>query len=92
MSVALNLEPHAYVTPRVKGQYEALAVPNVSLINPTGIQEDTVFVLGNGSTARLRKVRVEVVAEGMTEIRSGLTAGEQVIVVGPIALRDGDQV
>ena len=51
-------------------------MPRVSLINPAGIQEDTVFVLGNGSTARLRKVRVEVVAEGMTEIRSGLTAGE----------------
>src|SRR5262245_35834274 len=69
-----------------------LAVPSVALINPTGIQESTVFVLENGSTARLRKVSVGVVAEGMTEIRSGLTAGEQVIVVGQLALRDGDQV
>ena len=92
MIVALDLELHAYVAPRVKGQYAALAVPSVSLINPTGIQEGTVFVLENGSTARLRKVRVGVAAEGMTEIRSGLTAGEQVIVVGPIALRDEDQV
>jgi ABC-type taurine transport system ATPase subunit len=32
--------------------------------------------------ARLGKVKVEVVAEGMTEIRPGLIAGEQVIVVG----------
>ena len=55
MIVALDLELHAYVAPRVKGQYAALAVPSVSLINPTGIQEGTVFVLENGSTARLKK-------------------------------------
>jgi multidrug efflux pump subunit AcrA (membrane-fusion protein) len=92
MIVALDLELHISVAPRFKGQYEALAVPSVSLINPTGTPEGTVFVLENGSRARLRKVRVGVVTEGMTEIRSGLTAGEQVIVVGPITLRDEDQV
>jgi hypothetical protein len=92
MIVALALEPQAYVAPRFKGQYETLAAPSVSLINPTGIQEGTEFVLENGSTARLTKVRVGMVAEGMTEIRDVLTAGEQVIVVGPIALRDEDQV
>ena len=88
----LKLKPGLTAFTRFKRQHEALAVPSVSLINPTGIQESTVFVLENGSTARLRKVRVGVVAEGMTEIRSGLTAGEQVIVVGQMALRDGDQV
>ena len=88
----LKLKPGLTAFTRFKRQHEALAVPSVSLINPTGIQESTVFVLEHGSIARLRKVRVGVVAEGMTEIRSGLTAGEQVIVVGQIALRDGDQV
>jgi multidrug efflux pump subunit AcrA (membrane-fusion protein) len=92
MIVALDFEPHAYVAPRVKGQYEALAVPSVSLINPTGIQEGAVYVLENGSTARRKKVRLGVVAEGMTEIRSGLTAGERVVAGGPIALRDEAQV
>jgi hypothetical protein len=33
-----------------------------------------------------------VAAEGMTEIRSVLTAGEQVVMVGPITLRDEEQV
>jgi RND family efflux transporter MFP subunit len=88
----LKLKPGLTTFTRFKRRFEALAVPSVSLINPTGIQESTVFVLENGSTARLRRVRIGVVAEGMTEIRSGLTAGEQVIVVGQIALRDGDQV
>jgi HlyD family secretion protein len=88
----LKLKPGLTAFTRFKRQQPALAVPSISLINPTGIQESTLFVLENGSTARLRKVRVGVVAEGMTEIRSGLTAGEQVIVVGQMALRDGDQV
>jgi RND family efflux transporter MFP subunit len=88
----LKLKPGLTAFTRFKRQHEALAVPSVSLINPTGIQESTVFVLDHGPIARLRKVRVGVVAEGMTEIRSGLTAGEQVIVVGQLALRDGDQV
>ena len=88
----LKLKPGLTAFTRFKRQHDALAVPSVSLINPTGIQESSVFVLENGSTAKLRRVRVGVVAEGMTEIRSGLTAGEQVIVVGQIALRDGDQV
>jgi RND family efflux transporter MFP subunit len=88
----LKLKPGLTAFTRFQRQHDVLAVPSVSLINPTGIQESTVFVLENGSTARLRKVRVGVVAEGMTEVRSGLTAGEQVIVVGQIALRDGDQV
>jgi membrane fusion protein (multidrug efflux system) len=64
----------------------------VSLINPTGLQESSVFVLESGSTAKLRKVKVGVIAEGMTEILQGLKEGEQVVVVGQLALRDGDQV
>ena len=88
----LKLKPGLTTFTRFKRQHDVLAVPSVALINPTGIQDSTVFVLEDGSTARLRKVRIGVVAEGMTEVRSGLTAGEQVIVVGQVALRDGDQV
>jgi RND family efflux transporter MFP subunit len=88
----LKLKPGLTAFTRFKRHQELLAVPSIALINPTGIQESTVFVLENGSTARLKKVRVGVVAEGMTEIRSGLSAGEQVVVVGQVALRDGDQV
>jgi RND family efflux transporter MFP subunit len=88
----LKLRPGLTTFTRFKRQHESLAVPSVSLINPTGIQESSIFVLENGSTARLRKVKVGVVAEGMTEIRSGLDRGAQVVVVGQLTLRDGDQV
>jgi RND family efflux transporter MFP subunit len=88
----LRLKPGQTAFTRLQRQHEALAVPSVALINPTGVQESSVFVLENGSTARLRRVKVGVVAEGMTAIVHGLEEGEQVIVVGQIALRDGDQV
>jgi Type I phosphodiesterase / nucleotide pyrophosphatase len=50
------------------------------------------FAEHNGAFAKIRKVKVGVVAEGMTEIIGGLAEGEQVVVVGQMALRDGDQV
>lgn len=88
----LKLKPGLTAFTRLKRAHEVLAVPSVSLINPTGIQESAVFVLEDDSIARLRRVKVGVVAEGMTEILHGLTEGEPVVVVGQLALRDGDQV
>ncbi len=88
----LKLKPGLTAFTRIRREHEVLAVPSVSLINPTGVQESTVFVLEDGATARLRRVKVGVVAEGMTEIRHGLTEGESVVVIGQLALRDGDQV
>jgi membrane fusion protein, multidrug efflux system len=88
----LKLKPGLTAFTRIKKAHQTLAVPSVALINPTGVQESSVFVLENGSTARLRKVKVGVVAEGMTEILNGLAEGEQVVVVGQFSLRDNDQV
>jgi RND family efflux transporter MFP subunit len=89
---ALKLKPGLTAFTRIKKEHHTLAVPSVCLINPTGPQESTAFVLEDGSTARLRKVKVGIVAEGMTEILHGLREGEQVVVVGQLALRDGDEV
>src|SRR5262249_33578286 len=88
----LKLKPGLTAFTRIKRAHQTLAVPSVALINPTGVQESSVFVLENGSTARLRKGKVGVVAEGMTEILDGLAEGEQVVVVGQYSLRDNDQV
>jgi membrane fusion protein (multidrug efflux system) len=88
----LKLKPGLTTFTRIKREHRTLAVPSVSLLDPTGVQESSVFVLENGSTARLRKVKVGVIAEGMTEILNGLAEGEQVIVVGQFSLRDNDQV
>jgi RND family efflux transporter MFP subunit len=77
---------------RLKKAHHVLAVPSIALLSPTGVQESSLFVVENGVLARLRKVKIGIVAEGMTQILEGLTAGEQVVVVGQLYLRDGDQV
>jgi HlyD family secretion protein len=77
---------------RIKKPHETLTVPSIALISPTGPQESTIFVVDNGAFAKIRRVKVGVVAEGMTQIIGGLAEGEQVVVVGQMALRDGDQV
>ena len=57
-----------------------------------GVRDSAVFVVGDDSRARMRKVRVGAVGEGMTQILDGLAAGDRVVVVGQYHLKDGDLV
>jgi len=88
----LKLKPGLSSFVRIKKEHHGLAVPSISLINPTGLRESTVFVVGEGVVARLRKVQVGVIADGMTQIVHGLAPGELVVTVGQVYLRDADQV
>lgn len=90
---ALQLKPGLTGFVRIaREQKQVLGVPSIALINPTGVRESAVFVVENGTWARLRKVQVGAAADGMTAILHGLTTGEQVVVAGQFYLRDGDQV
>jgi multidrug efflux pump subunit AcrA (membrane-fusion protein) len=88
----LKLKPGLTSFVRIKKEHQGLAVPSISLINPTGLRESTVFVVKDGAVARLRKVQVGVIADGMTQIVEGLAPGELVVTIGQIYLRDADQV
>ncbi|MFY9269570.1 MAG: efflux RND transporter periplasmic adaptor subunit [Candidatus Manganitrophaceae bacterium] len=77
---------------RVKKEHRVLAVPSVSLISPTGVRESTLFAVGEDGIARLKKVKIGVVGEGLTQIVDGLSEGERVVAVGQLSLRDGDLV
>jgi RND family efflux transporter MFP subunit len=88
----LRLIPGLTAFIRVEEEHQKLAVPSVSLINPTGIQESSLFTVAEDGVARLKKVRVGMASGGMTEVLEGLSAGDQVVVVGQLALRDGDLV
>jgi membrane fusion protein, multidrug efflux system len=77
---------------RIKKTRHVLAVPSIALISPTGVQDSSLFTVEHGSLASLRKVKIGLVAEGMTQVLDGLTAGDQVVVVGQLYLRDGDHV
>ncbi len=88
----LKLKPGLSSFIRIKQAHRSLAVPNISLINPTGVRESAVFVVENGSVARLRRVKIGVVSGGMTQVLDGLAPRELVVTVGQLHLRDEDQV
>jgi HlyD family secretion protein len=88
----LKLKPGLSSFVRIKQEHRGLAVPSISLINPTGVRESSVFVVEHGSAARLRRVKIGVVSDGMTQIVEGLAAGELVVTVGHLYLKDEDQV
>ncbi len=88
----LKLKPGLSSFVRIKQEHRGLAVPSISLINPTGVRESSVFVVEHGSVARLRRVKIGVVSDGMTQIVDGLAAGELVVTVGHLYLKDEDQV
>ena len=46
----------------------------------------------NGDTARYAEVITGLTGNGVTEVTSGLTAGQQLVTVGQAYLEDGDTV
>lgn len=68
---------------------KALLVPSSALV-PSG-QMDRVFVV-EGERARLRLVRTGLTLDGMTEIITGLSAGETVVTANNRLLVDGQSL
>jgi RND family efflux transporter MFP subunit len=71
---------------------DAIAVPSIALLPPAGRETTSVFVVGPDRRVALRAVRPGAAAEGSTAIEHGLSAGEMVVTVGQLSLRDGDRV
>jgi multidrug efflux system membrane fusion protein len=68
----------------------ALVVPAPAV--QRGPQGATAFVVNQGGTVEARRVEPGETVEGLTVVRSGLSAGEQVVVEGTERLRDGTPV
>ena len=66
-----------------------LAVPSEAILTANG--EQYVFVAENGAAVRT-SVTTGLAGDGVTEILSGLTAGQKLVVVGQQYLSDGDAV
>lgn len=88
----LKLKPGLTGFIRIKKERNTLAVPSISIINPTGVRESSLFIIDEGLIVRLKRVKIGMVAEGMTEILDGLAEGDNVVTVGQFNLRDGDHV
>lgn len=78
---------------RVRIDYDsranALVVPRVALLEDEG--DPAVFVVRDGKAARV-PVKLGYTDGAWAEVRSGLKAGERVVVAGKTALRDGTKV
>ena len=67
----------------------AVVVPTESILTSGGSQY--VFVVEN-DTARYLEVSTGLTGNGVTEVTSGLTAGQQLVTVGQAYLHEGDPV
>jgi RND family efflux transporter MFP subunit len=91
-NASLRIKPGLTAFVRLERMHPgALTVPSVALMYPSGLQESTLFTV-ESDRARLRRVKIGVMAEGKTTILEGLNEGEKVVTVGQLGLRDGDRV
>lgn len=75
---------------RIGGSRTTLNLPSTAVIQQGG--SAMVFRVENGR-ARIRRIRTAGVVEfGITEVLSGLTAGDEVVVFGQESLQDNDPV
>ncbi|HET9523987.1 MAG TPA: efflux RND transporter periplasmic adaptor subunit [Terrimicrobiaceae bacterium] len=86
------LGPGLFVRVRIPsgGPYEAVLVPERSVASDQG--QRYVVVLGKDNTAEIRPVGLGPLYEGMQVIKSGLKAGETVVVDGVLKVRPGQKV
>jgi multidrug efflux pump subunit AcrA (membrane-fusion protein) len=82
----INAGMFARVRINIKNYPDTLAIPAEALVNKHGTE--TVYVTLNGK-AELREICTGVTIGGLTEIKSGLAAGETVVIQGQQLLSDG---
>lgn len=88
----LKLKPGLIGFARIKRSFSSLAIPSISVIAPVGAGDATVFAADKDHVAHLRRISTGVTSQGMTEVLNGLQAGDSVVVVGQLHLKDGDRV
>ena len=68
----------------------AIVVPTESILTSGSTQY--VYVVQDDNTAKYIEVTTDLTGNGVTEVTSGLTAGQQLVTVGQSYLSDGDPV
>ena len=79
----------ADVSFRTETSADTIVIPSQAILTSNSVQY--VFVVED-NTARYREVETGLSGNGVTEITSGLEAGEQLVTVGQDYLSDGDAV
>ena len=79
----------ADVTFRTDTSENAVVVPTEAIMTSAGVQY--VYIV-EGDTAKYVEVTTGLAGNGVTEVTSGLSAGQQLVTVGQAYLSDGDPV
>lgn len=87
----LEIMPGMDGVARIRAPRQGLRAPSVAVMSAAG-GSHYLFVVGNDGRAQLRTISVDAQADGYVEVTAGLTAGEQVVVVGQTHLKDQDLV
>jgi len=87
-----QLWPNEFVKARllVDTKHDALVVPGAAV--QRGPQGTFVYVVGADQTAQMKPVEVELVTGDVAVLRSGVVAGDSVVVEGQRQLRPGSRV
>ena len=88
-----NLRPGTAVHVSIAGRTasRAIVVPSEAVVAATS-GKSTVMVIGSDGVAHQTAVTTGIVDAGLTQILSGLTAGQQVVTTGAASLDDGTKV
>lgn len=90
-NAGLEVKPGMRAVVHMRNRHEGLRVPGISVVSQVD-RQGHVFIIGADDVARLRAVTLGAISEGYIEVKSGVSDGERVVVVGQTALRDGDSV
>lgn len=74
----------------ITNEHTALSVPDTAVI--AGEEQAYLYVVDDESIAHRRNVQTGISSGGRIEIKAGLEAGERVVVLGLLRLRDGAPV
>ncbi len=74
----------------VEKKENVLTVPSESVISSA--EGSFVYLVGNGNLAEKRSVETGLAIDGRTEIKSGLSAGDSLVVRGQTMLKDGSAI
>lgn len=87
----LELMPGMTGVASIKSRREVLRIPTISVISATE-GSPYVFVVDAANRAHLRPVSLGMQADGFVEVESGVSEGDQVVVVGQTALNENREV
>jgi membrane fusion protein (multidrug efflux system) len=97
VKVTVAMEPRAGFRPgsfvrveiRTDTKNDAIVIPKRALVEEDG--QNYVYIASNDSAKRT-KVELGYIREGNVEIRSGVAAGQRVVVAGQGALKEGGKI